>query len=69
MIRWHVHVKTAELLQRDPVKPLNVKVRRRRWMFIDHALRQNPGNMAGTRAPEGKKEKAKSKNVMAKGYK
>lgn len=40
-IRWQGHVTTKELLARAEMSAVSQEVKRRRWKFIDHILRQD----------------------------
>ena len=40
-IRWQDHVTTKELLARAEMSPVSQEVKRRRWKFIGHILRQD----------------------------
>ena len=43
-IKWHDKISNRELLERANMKRLSDEVRRRRWRFIGHILRQQPDN-------------------------
>jgi len=60
-IKWQDKISNRELLERANVERLSEEVRRRRWRFLGHILRQQPDNdcvTALTWTPEGiRKEK------------
>ena len=43
-IKWQDKISNKELLKRANMKRLSEEVRRRRWRFIGHILRQQPDN-------------------------
>ena len=63
-IKWHDKISNRELLERANVGRLSEEVRRRRWRFIGHILRQQPDNdcvTALTWTPEGKRKRGQPK--------
>ena len=57
-INWQDRIRTTELLTRSKTKPMSVEIKRRRWKFIGHILRQdrfNDSNIALTWRPEGRR--------------
>ncbi|PIK51572.1 hypothetical protein BSL78_11534 [Apostichopus japonicus] len=59
-------VSTKELLKRAKMGPLSIEIKKRRWKFIGHILRQNPNRQQhqhdlGTRGQE--KERATKSNT------
>jgi len=65
-IKWQDKISNGELLERADVERLSEEVRRRRWRFIGHILRQQPDNdcvTALTRTPEGKRKKGRPKTT------
>ncbi len=49
-IRWQDHISNSELLTRTGMRQqlLNTEIKRRRWKFIGHTLRQEPDNNCNT---------------------
>ena len=45
-IKWQDKISHTELLKRSNVERLSEEIRRRRWQFIGHTLRQQPDNEA-----------------------
>ena len=65
-IKWQDKVTNKELLERANVVKLSEEVRRRRWRFIGHILRQQPDNdcvTALTWTPEGKRKIGRPKTT------
>ena len=65
-IKWQDKISNRELLKRANVKRLSEEVRRRRWRFIGHILRQQPDNdcvTALTWTPEGKRKRGRPKTT------
>ena len=53
-----------KILERSGASTLSEEVKRRRWKFIDHILRQDPNNdsnVALSLAPEGKRKRGRPK--------
>ncbi len=55
-IKWQDKISNKELLERAYVERLSEEVRRRRWRFIGHILRQQPD-------PEGKRKRGRPKTT------
>ena len=67
-IKWQDKISNRELLERVNVEKLSEEVRRRRWRFIGHILRQQPDNdcvTALTSTRRGKEIKRPVKNNLA----
>ena len=65
--KWQVKISDRELLERANVERLSEEVRRRRWRFIGHILRQQPENDCVTpdMYPRGKeKERPTTNNLV-----
>ncbi|KAL9972125.1 hypothetical protein ACROYT_G018376 [Oculina patagonica] len=65
-IKWQDKISNRELLERANVERLSKEVRRRRWRFIGHILRQQPDNdcvTALTWTPEGKRKRGRPKTT------
>ena len=59
-IRWQDKISNRELLERANVERLSEEIRRRRWRFVGHILRQQPDNecvTALTWTLEGKRKR------------
>ena len=65
-IKWQDKISNRELLERAKVEKLSEEVRRRRWRFIGHILRQQPDNdcvTALTWTPEGRRKRGRPKTT------
>ena len=65
-IKWQDKISNIELLERANVEKLSEEVRRRRWRFIGHILRQQPDNdcvTALTWTPEGGRKRGRPKTT------
>ena len=65
-IKWQDKISNRELLERANVEKLSEEVRRRRWRFIGHVLRQQPDNdcvTALTWTPEGTRKRGRPKTT------
>ena len=65
-IKWQDKISNRELLERANAERLSEEVRRRRWRFIGHILRQQPDNdcvTALTWIPEGKRKRGRPKTT------
>ena len=65
-IKWKDKISNRELLERANVEKLSEEVRRRRWRFIGHILRQQPDNdcvTALTWTPEGRRKRGRPKTT------
>ena len=65
-IKWQDKISNRELLERANAERLSEEVRRRRWRFIGHILRQQPDNdcvTALTWTPEGKRKRGRPKTT------
>ena len=65
-IKWQDKISNRELLERTNVERMSEEVRRRRWRFIGHILRQQPDNdcvTALTWTPEGKRKRGRPKTT------
>ena len=65
-IKWQDKISNRELLERANVERLSEEVRRRRWRFIGHILRQQPDNdcvTALTWTSEGKRKRGRPKTT------
>ena len=54
-IKWQDNISNRELLKRANVERLSEQVRRRRWRFSGHILRQQPDNHCVTALTESSK--------------
>ncbi len=65
-VKWNDYVTNQEILERSGASTLSEEVKRRRWKFIGHILRQDPNNdcnVALTWAPEGKRKRGRPKTT------
>ena len=65
-VKWQDKISNRELLERANVEKLSEEVRRRRWRFIGHILRQQPDNdcvSALTWTPEGRRKRGRPKTT------
>ena len=61
-IKWQDKISNRELLERANVERLSEEVRRRRWRFFGHILRQQPDCVTAlTWIPEGKRKRGRPK--------
>ena len=58
----YYNVADSELLARTGIKQLNTEIKKRRWKFIGHTLKQEPDNCntAPTWTPEGRRKQIKN---------
>ena len=66
-IKWQDKISNRELLERANVEKLSEEVRRRRWRFIGHILRQQPDNdcYSPNMDSRGKEKERPAKNKLA----
>ena len=65
-IRWQDHITTKELLAKAEMSPVSQEVKRRRWKFIGHILRQDRTSDTRTALnwrPEGKRKRRRPKTT------
>ena len=65
-IRWQDHVSNETILERAQMTTVSEEVLRKRWKYIGHILRKEPGNdcvTAMTWAPEGKRKRGRPKTT------
>ena len=65
-IKWEDHIKNSEINKRTGIKPVSQEIQRKRWKFIGHMLRKDPGNdfnVALSWAPEGKRKRGRPKTT------
>ena len=65
-IRWQDHITTEEVLAKAEMSPVSKEVKKRRWKFIGHTLRQDRTSDARTALswrPEGKRKRGRPKTT------
>ena len=65
-LRWFDKVPNAELWTSTNQQPMNVQVKRRKWRWIGHALRKEPGNITRQALewnPQGKRRRGRPKQT------